>query len=74
MRWPCVRHRRDDTYSVWVGKSEGKSPLGTSGVGCEVITEIEWSAVERISGSCQNGNKTSGSKIADRIAQTAEKM
>jgi hypothetical protein len=31
-----------------VGKYEGKCPLGTSGVGCEVITEIEWSVVERI--------------------------
>jgi hypothetical protein len=40
VRWQCVRHRREDTYRVLVGKHEGKSLLGISGVGCEDITEI----------------------------------
>jgi hypothetical protein len=41
VRWPCVSYIRDDTYRILVGKPEGKRPLGTSGAGCEDITEIE---------------------------------
>jgi len=48
VRWPCVSHGRDDTYGVLVGKPEGKSLLGISGVGCENITEIEQTVVEPI--------------------------
>jgi len=72
MSWACSAYRREESlYRVWVGKPEGKKPLGRprrrrednikmdfQEVGCGVMNWIE---LPQVVGTCECGDEPSGS-------------
>jgi len=52
MDWPCSMHRRDKKYKIFIGKPEGKRPLGRPRRRWQYIRmdlrEIRWEDVDWI--------------------------